>query len=368
MADTILFALPEAPDRDRRDTHWWHVVDGELVSAGSGDEWLNFAGRRRKLIGIAPAAQARLSFSDKPSSASTNRQAEAVARVAAVNSSLGDDETLHSASAVAEDGSIVTAIADKVAVAAWLDWARNLGAEPNAVVPAGALLPLSDDWTAATFGEQHVIGRRGTVLPDEPDLTSSIVGNARVEALNDEEIRSALAHAAEAPLLDLRTGRFAGRRRVAIEGNRVRELVILAALIPLILLAWTLVSIFKLERSTDNLNAETLAVASAALGRPVTIDAAESELAQRAGGSAFGGLMPPLTATYQALQPEQGVSLTSLSYAPDGTLSVTFAAPTPAEVNRVLLSLQRNGYRVTAVPRQSPDGRSMVDATVRSGP
>jgi len=367
MADTILFALPEAPDRERRHTHWWHVVDGEVVSAGSGDEWLNFAGRRRNLIGIAPAAQVRLSVSPKLSSAATNRQAEAVARVAAVNSSLGDDETLHSASAVAEDGSIVTAVAERDAMSAWLDWARKLGAEPNAVVPAGALLPLSDDWTAATFGDEHVIGRRGTVLPDEPDLTAGIVGDARIESLNDEEIRSALAHAAEAPPIDLRTGRFA-RRRIAMESNRIRELAILAALISAVLLAWALISIFKLERSTDSLNAETVAVASAALGRPVTIETAESELAQRAGGSAFGGLMPPLTATYQALQPEQSVSLTSLAYAPEGTLSVTFAAPTPAEVNRVLLALQRNGYQVTAVPRQAADGRSMVDATVRSGP
>src|SRR4029453_19330498 len=106
------------------------------------------------------------------------------------------------------------------------------------------------------------------------------------------------------------------------------------------------------------LDDETVAVATAALGKPVTIDTAESELAQRAGGNALGGLLPPLTAAYQALQPEQSVSLTTLSYAPDGTLSVTFAAPSPNEVNRVLLTLQRNGYRVTAVPRQSPDGRS----------
>jgi general secretion pathway protein L len=368
MTDTLLFALPEAPDRERRDAHWWHVVDGELVSAGSGDEWLNFASRRRNLIGIAPVAQVRLSFSEKPSSAATNRQAEAVARVAAVTSSLGADETLHAASAVADDGSIVTAVTDKEAMSAWLVWARNLGAEPSRVVPAGALLPLSDCWTAATFGDDHVIGRRGTVLPDEPDLTEAVVGDAQVEALNDEEVRSALARAAEAPPIDLRAGPFARNRRIAIEGKRVRELTILAGLIPLILLAWALVGIFKLERSTDRLDAETVSVATAALGAPVTIETAESELAQRAGGSAFGGLLPPLTATYQALQPEQSVSLTSLTYAPDGTLSVTFAAPTPNEVNRVLLALQRNGYRVTAVPRKSPDGRSMVDATVRSGP
>ena len=368
MADTILFALPERPDCDHRDTHWWHVVDGEIVSAGTGDEWLTFADRGRKLIGIAPAAQVRLGFSEKPASAATNRQAEAIARVAAVNSSLGDDETLHAASAIADDGRIVTAVAGKQAMSAWLDWARALGVDPNHVVPAGALLPLSDRWAAATFGPEHVVGRRGIVLPDESELAASIVGAGDVETLDEEQVRSALAHAAEAPPLDLRAGQFAKRRRIALEGGRVRELTILAALIPVVLLAWALVVIFKLERSTDRLNSETLAVASATIGRPVTLETAESELAQGLGSSAYGGLMAPLTAVYQALQPERSVSVTSLSYVPDGTLSVTFASPTVDSVNRVLVSLQRNGYRVTAVPRQSPDGRSMVDATVRSGP
>jgi general secretion pathway protein L len=368
MADTILFELPETPDSARRDTHWWHVVDGELVSTGTGDEWLSFAARKRSFIGIAPVAQVRLGFSEKPSSVNTRRQAETVARVAAVNASLGDDEALHSASAVADDGSVITAVTAKAAMISWLDWARKLGAEPTHVVPAGAILPLSKRWTAAAIGENLVVGRSGIVFPDEPDLTAAIVGDSQIETLNDEAVRVALARAAEAPPIDLRTGRFVRGRRLVIERSRVRELALLASLIPLIALAWALVIIFKLERSTARLDSESVAVASASLGRPVTIDAAESELAESVGGSAAGGLMPPLTAVYQALQPEQSVSLTSLSYAPDGTLSVTFAAPTVEAVNRVLVAVQRNGFRVTAVPRQSPDGRSMVDATVRGGP
>ena len=367
MADTLLFALPEAPDRERRDTHWWHVVDGELVSAGRGDEWLNFADRRN-LIALAPVAQVRLGFSEKASSATTTRQAEAVARVAAISSSLGDDETLHATSAVADDGTIMTAVVNRDAMSAWLEWTRTLGAEPHQVVPAGALLPLADQWRALTLGEERIVGRRGAVLPNEPDLTGSIVGKGKIEVLNEEVARSALVNAAGASLLDLRTGQFARKRRIELKGRQVRELAVLAALIPLALLAWALVVIVKLERSTDRLDSETLAVASAALGRPVSLETAESELAQSVGGSAYGGLMAPLTAVYQALQPEQGVSATNLAYAPDGTLSVTFAAPTVDAVNRVLLSLQRNGYRVTAVPRQSSDGRSMVDTTVRTGP
>jgi general secretion pathway protein L len=368
MTDTLLFALPEAPDQDRRATHWWHVVDGELVSAGTGDEWLTFANRGRKLVGIAPAAQVRLSFHERPSAAQTRRQAEAVARVGAVSSSLGNDAELHSASAVADDGSIVTAVTGNDAMAAWLDWARERGADPAHVVPAGALLPLTDGWCAATFGDEHVIGRRGTVLPDEPELAAAVVGDSKIEVLDEEQVRSALAHAAEAPPIDLRTGRFARRRHVAMEGKRIRQLAILTALIPVLLLAWALVVIVKLERSTDRLDSETLAAASAALGRPVTLETAEPELAQRVGGSAFGGLMAPLTAVYQALQAEQSASATSISYTPDGTLSVTFAAPNADPVNRVLLALQRNGYRVTAVPRESPDGRALVETTVRAGP
>jgi len=366
MRDTLLFAFPEAPVSERRDTYWWHVVDGELVSAGAGEEWLTFATRKRSLIGIAPIAQVRLSFSEKPA-ANTDRQAEAVARVAAINGSLGDDDRLHAASAVAGDGSIVTAIASKDAMAAWLDWARKLGADPDRVIPAGAILPLTDRWTAAAFGEEQVVGRRGTIIPDEPGLTAAIVGDGQIETLNDEEVRAALANAAEKPPIDLRTGQFARRRGIAIDRSRARELAILLGLIPLLAFAWALVSIFKIERSTEQLNAETIAVASTTVGKPVTSETAEAQMRQRVGGIAFGGLMAPLTAVYHALQPEQNVTLTSLSYASDGTLSVTFAAPTVDAINRVLVAVQRNGYRVTAVPRQAPDGRAMVDATVRSG-
>ena len=368
MADTLLFTLPHAPERDRADTSWWHVVDGEVVSAGTGEEWLTFVKGQRRLIGIAPAADVRLNFSEKPQSAATARQAEAVARVAAVGSSLDQEDSLHAASAVTEDGEVVTAVTDRERLAAWLDWARTLGAEPNHVVPAGAILPLADHWRAAAFGTESVVGRRGTILPNEPDIAGFFVGEDDVETLDEEQVRSALAHAAEVLPIDLRTGRFSRRRRIALEKSRVRELVILASLIPLLLLAWALVVIVRLERSTDRLNSETVALASTALGRPVALESAASELAGGASGSPLGGLMAPLTAVYQALQPEQSVSATSLSYASDGTLSVTFAAPQVDAVNRVLIALQRNGYRVTAVPRQSPDGRSMVDATVRSGP
>lgn len=369
MAEAVLFLLPSIPDRGHRETHWWHVADGEIVGSGASGEWVALAASgERKRVALAPAGSVRVSLAEPTSGAATARQAAAIARVAAIEESLGDDEALHAVSGAANGGPVMTAVVDNGVMLAWLDWATELGVDPHQVVPLGALLPLSDSWVAASFGSEHLVARGGVVMPFEPELASWVIGDEQVATLGEAEQRLALVRAAEAPPLDLRAGRFARRRRISLDRARIRELVLLAALIPLITLAWALVVIARMDRETDRLNAETLTIAEATLGRPVALESAESELAQRIGGSAYGGLMAPLTALYDALQAEQSVSTTDVSYRGDGTLSATLAAPTIDAVNRVLIALQRNGYRVTAVSRQSPDGRAMVDTTVRSGP
>jgi general secretion pathway protein L len=367
VTDSLLFALPELPDRDQRATHWWHVADGEIVSAGTSEEWLALAEGERTVVALAPAGSVRLAFSTEAPAAATPRQAAAIARVAAVEASLGDDQALHAVSVVNGVGA-VTAVVDNGKMMAWLDWAREVGAEPDHVVPIASLLPLGDEWTSASFGTEHLVGRHGLVMPNDPDLAGHLVGDAEVRALEPLEIDEALIQAAASPVLDLRTGRFARRRRIVIERNRIRELSLLAGVVALITLAWTIVSILKLESATSKLDEQTLAVARAAAGQSVTLETAESALAQRAGGAAYGGLLTPLTGLYDALRGEEQVSANAIAYGSDGTMTTTLAAPTVDPVNRVLIALQRNNYRVTAVPRQSPDGRTMVETTIRSGP
>lgn len=366
MPDTLLFALPDSPDTGQANTHWWHVADGEIVSSGSGNEWLELARGDRTVVALAPAGSARVALAESTPAASP-RQAAAVARLAAVESSLGDRETLHAVSHANGSGT-ATAVVDNGRMLAWLDWARELGADPHHVIPVAALFPLTEEWTSAAFGSEKLVGRQGLVMLDEPDLVSQIAGGAELISLDPAMVDAALVRAAEEPPLDLRTGRFARRRRIVVDRGRIRELALLAGTIALITLAWSIVSILKLESATKRLNEQTLAVAQAALGRSVTLEAAESALAQRSGGSAYGGLMSPLTGLYDALRSEAGVTATAISYGSDGTLTTTLAAPTVDAVNRVLIALQRNNYRVTAVPRQSTDGRAMVETTIRSGP
>lgn len=376
MADSLIIALPSLVETGQQATHWWRVVDGVITASGADGGWLAQLGSpgqaRPRLIALAPVAAARLVFAEPGSGAATPRQAATAARVTAVEQSLGERSTLHAATAVVEGpagSSIVTALVANSAMLEWLDWAQGQDVELDHIVPAALLLPLGEQWLAATIGAEHVIGRRGLVMPHEPALTEAIVGGEEVAELAPETVAAAIAALGEQPLpLDLRSGRFARKRRLVIDRDRIAELIALAAVIPLLIALWSIVSIVRLEQSSDRLDAQTLRVAEAATGKPLTIETAEAALAEHAGRAGAAGLSAPLAALYQQLGPSSSVSSTRIGYHGDGTLAVTLAAPRVEDINPLLVALQRDRYRITAVPRQASDGRAMVDVTVRSAP
>ena len=374
MSEALVIELPAVPDRNRAETHWWRAADGALLEARASDEWtgllLDQDGLPRKLVALAPASAVRVSYAEASPDAATPRQAEAIARVAALESSLGDAGTLHAVSAQTDrpQRPIVTAVADNGIMLAWLEWLSAFGADADHIVPAGSLTPAGDDWLEAQFGSQAVISRGALVMSGEAGLTAALVGEDQISRLDQAQADAILAAAAVSPPIDLRTGPFARRRRLLLDRDRIRQLALLASAIPLIALIWALVVLLKLNGATERLNRETLSMAESSLGRPVALENAEAELRARVGGAGYGGFQPTLAALYGELQAGQGVTSTELGYRPDGTLAVTLAAPTVDSVNRLLVALQRNGYRITAVPRQSPDGRAMVDITIRSGP
>lgn len=373
MTYTLIYALPEKTLVEQRATAWWRIADGLVVASGSDADWpaqaMTADGSAARTVALAPAAAVRLDFSQASSAAASPLQAATIARVAASEQSIGDPATLHVVSALPDlDRFVATATVANGAMLDWLEWSKSRGIDPDHIVPVAMVLPVGDNWVRASIGVDKLIGRRHLIIPDEPHLTHAMIGEASVEAMPAEAIEAALIAAVNAPPLDLRTGRFAKRRRLMFDRSRVRELVLLAACIPLLTLLSALVSIAKLNQSSDRLDAETQRIAAAIVGRPSSIEAAVTDMAQSLGGAASGGMTPVLTALLSGLQAERGISSTQIAYRGDGTLAGTLAAPTIDEINRLLLALQRDGYRVTAVPRQGADGRSLVEVTVRSGP
>lgn len=373
MTETLIYALPEVPLAEQPAAHWWRIANGAVVASGSDPDWPTQAALTAegplRIIALAPVAAVRLDFTEASTTAVSPRQAAAIARVAAVEQSIGDPATLHIVSALPDrDQQVATATVANGAMLDWLDWSNSLGVDPDHIVPIATLLPGDENWVKALIGSETLVGRHHLILPDEPDLVEAMVGDSPVETLAPDAIDAALVLAAASSMIDLRTGRFAKRRRVVIDRDRVRELALLAASIPLLALLWVLVGIAKLNQSSDRLDAETQRIAATTTGRPSTIEAAAIDMAQSLGSAANGGMTPVLTALLNGLQAERGISSTQIAYRGDGTLAGTLAAPTMPEINRLLLALQRDGYRVTAVPRQAADGRSMVEVTIRSGP
>lgn len=373
-APTALFvALPHDPVGSYGSAHWWHVV-GDTVEAGVGSEWLAIAAgvdARLRIIGLAPAALVRLAFSTPPEGAASPRQAATIARMGALEQSLGEPETLHSAT-VKLDGdppTMVTAVAANSKMQEWLDWAEGLAVRIDHIVPVAMVLPLGDRWTAATIGSERILGRRGMVLPEEPGLKDALLGDSeeQPDELKADALELALVRIAQRPEPDLRSGRFARRRRIVIEPAKIRELALLTLAIILVSAFIALIEIVKLNRSTSRLDAETLAIARKAAGPSVTLDNAEAALIARAGQAGGGSLSAGVAAVLAGLQPEPNVSLSMLSYS-GGTLSFTISGQEPNAINRVLLALQRDGYRVSAVPTPQGDGRMLAEVTLREGP
>lgn len=369
----LFVALPHDPVGGDSTTHWWRVI-GDRVEAGAGSEWLALAvdvEARPLFIGLAPAALVRLNFSTRPEGAASPRQAATIARMGALEQSLGEPGTLHSAT-VKLDGdppTMVTAVAANSKMQEWLDWAEGLAVHIDHIVPVAMVLPLGDQWTAATIGSERILGHRGMVLPEEPWLKDALLGESeeQPDELEPDALELALVRIAAAPEPDLRTGRFARRRRIVIERMKVRELALLTLAIILMSTLIAVVEIVKLDTSKSALDAETLAIARKAAGPSVTLDNAEAALAARAGPVGGGSLSSGVAAVLARLQPEPNVSLSMLGYS-GRTLSFTVSGQEPNAINRVLLALQRDGYRVSAVPRSQSDGRTLAEVTLREGP
>ena len=368
----LLVALPQAPVGGDSMAHWWLVI-GDRVETGAGSEWLAIAAdieARPRLIGLAPAALVRLTFSTQPEGAASPRQAATIARMSALDQSLGELETLHSATAVlaGDPRTMVTAVVANSKMQEWLDWAEGLAVRIDHIVPAAMVLPLADQWTSASIGSERILGRRGMVLPEEPSLKDALLGESdQPDELAPDALELALVRIAEAPEPDLRTGRFARRGRIVVDRNKVRELALLTLAIFLLSALIAVVEIVKLNTSRSALDAETLAIARQAAGSSVTLDNTEAALAARAGPASGGSLSSGVAAVLARLQPESTVSLSMLSYS-GGTLSFSVSSQDPSAINRVLLALQRDGYQVSAAPRSQGDGRMLTEVTVRERP
>lgn len=294
------------------------------------------------------------------------RQAESVAKLRAAEQSLG---LVHSSAGVDYDDLVATATIAPEVMQRGLDRLGARGLNPDIVIPFALVARINSDGVyKADMDGISVLRGPQFAIPDEANLRNIFIGDAAIETIDAETVRSMLVTSSALPLLNLREGMFAKRERTvwmtAEQRTWVRRLLTALLIVTMLI---TFVTLAKYWTATASENETALAAAQKIDPAIQDIEQAESMLTASLNrqGKTQGGLTPLSAALWRSVKASPNVSVRELRYTPDGILTVVLAAPTADNINKALVTIQQDGFRITATPRQDTTGATLVDMTVR---
>ena len=294
------------------------------------------------------------------------RQAESVARLKAVEQSLGP---VHAVARHLGDDAVVAATISPALMEAGLARLAQHGLNPDVVLPFGLAVDAhAEHVSRAEFDGLAVLRRGRLVAPDEAVFRDMLVGNGAVEEMDPTAVRTMLLSASERPPINLREGVFAKRERVVWTTAAQRKwMARLAGALVIATLLLGIVSWGKFVSATDAENDRAVAAAQKVDPSITDIALAEGQLDRtlQQKGMAKGRFGPLSAGLWRAVQASPNVSVRELRYGSDGILAGVLAAPNADSVNKALIAIQQDGYRITATPRQDNTGATLVDLTMR---
>lgn len=341
----------------------WRVADGQWQDGTALSDFIPDA-QDETVLAIVPPADARCIWFALPDL--EPRQAEGVAKLRATEQSLG---LVHAAARHVVDDVVVTAT---IAPAVMRDGLARLalrGLNPDIVMPFGlAIEPLPELVVQAEFDTMTVLRGPRFAIPDEAAFRDLLVGSATVETLDQAQVSAMLLNASERPLLNLREGLFAKRERtIWATADQRRWMLRLAGALAILTLLLGIMTVAKFWVATSAENDRALVAAQKVDPTIRDIKQAEAQLGRALEQKGLGqARFAPLTAElWRAVQAAPNVSVRELRFGSDGILTAVLAAPDAASINRSLIVIQQDGFRVTATPRQDTSGATLVDLTMR---
>jgi general secretion pathway protein L len=357
------FIVTRFPVSDGDDPTVFRVADGIWHDAGHLSQFVRAATDETAMALVAPE-QVRCNWSTFPDLEA--RQAVSVARLRANEQSLG---LVHSSAGHDIDGTIATATISPDIMQRGLNRLAARDINPDLVLPFALVLGSHQETvTHATLDGIAVLKGNGFAIPDEPVLRNIFVGAAQPSNVTADELRSLLLAASEAPILNLREGIFAKREAVnwttAAQRKWIKRLLVALTVATIFVAVITLAKYWNAIRTE---NAIALAAAQKIDPAITDIDQAETALASALNkrGIVQGDFVPLSAALWRSVKASPNVTVRELRFTPDGILTVVLAAPTTDNINKALLAIQQDGFRITATARQDASGSNLVDVTVR---
>jgi general secretion pathway protein L len=357
---TLVTRLPVS---ETDDPAVWRVTDGEWQACGVLSALTPHIDDTSVMALVSPA-DARCIWSSLPDL--EPRQAEGVARLKAGEQSLGP---IHAVARHIGDDVVVTATISAAHMEAGLARLAQHGLSPDIVIPLGLAIDAHPDHVVkAAFDGVAVLRGERLTAPDEAVFRKMLLGNSAVEGLDSAMVQTMLRTANEHPLLNLREGLFAKREQIVWTTAAQRKWIVRLA--GALVIATLLVGILSWARhagATDTENDRALAAAQKIDPSISDIAQAEAQLgrALQQRGISKGRFGPLSAGLWRAVQSSPNVSVRELRYGADGILVGVLAAPNADSVNRALVAIQQDGYRITATPRQDGTGATLVDLTMR---
>ena len=361
MTAPLLITL--LPSSETDNPPLWRVEEGVWHDAGLLSEYPG-AGDGATAVAIVRAEDARCIWSHLPDL--EPRQAEGVARLQVGEQSLG---AVHLVARHIGDDHVVSASIAPARMEYGLERLLFHGINPDVVIPLGLTVEADADHISEVhFAGASVLRGADFAVPDEAAFRQLLVRGSPVVTLDEMATRDALFAASLDPLLNLRSGVFAKRERVVLatadQRKWIRRLAValFATTLMLGIVSWA-----KYRSAMNAENERALAAAQRIDPAITDIEQAESQLARamQQKGMASGRLAPLAAGLWKAVKASPNVSVRELRFAEDGILLAVLAAPNADAVNRALIAIQQDGFRITATPRQDATGATLVDLSMR---
>ena len=345
---------------------WLRLDETETVRGETLDSLV--IGAEDRIVALAPGDALVLHWLDlEPGLAPL--QAAAAARLLLAERSARPMDELHVAVGreVAEEPGRCVALVPAITMTDWIERLAAAGFESAPIVPELLLLPVPDEGVIRyDHGDISLFRAQAEAFAVEPDIAELIVGERLLAKVDGNIVEAGLRDLARDPLLDLRQGPFASRRRWRFDPALVRRLAMLVAALLVVTLAIQLASILRYTLAADAVEAEIRLVAARALPRNPGIADPTVELSDRLGQLRGGGAGYGATsaALFGAIKATPNVELNGLSFSPDGSLRATLAADNPATLDDVARRVEISGFRTELGPPRSGGGRRVADLMV----